>query len=68
MPLKLTISPVDPPETLRSLQSQDPVQAPFPQLTATCLAPLFTLSDVVEPTKLTPESLTPVPGVPRVDG
>lgn len=68
MPLKPVMGPSLPPETLSEDQSQVPVHAPEPQFTATFSAPLLTVSEVVAPTKFTPESLTPVPGVPSVSG
>ena len=61
-------SPAVPPVILSEDQSHSPVHAPSPQFTANWTASLLTLKLVVAPTKLTSESLTPVPGVPRVSG
>lgn len=68
MPLKPLTAPAEPPVTTSLDQSQVPVQAPDPQFTSTRFAPLLTAMVVVEPTKFTPEIITPVPGVPSVDG
>ena len=68
MPLKPVIVLASPPVTTSFDQSQVPVQAPDPQFTATRWASLLTEMEVVDPTKLTPDRMTPVPGVPRVSG
>lgn len=68
MPEKLTTSPLFPPEICSADQSQSPVHAFLPQLTANCIASLSTLRLVVAPTKFTSERITPVPGVPSVSG
>lgn len=68
MPLKFVIGPATPPDTFSWLQSQVPSHVPTPQFTATRSAPLLTVIEVVDPTKFTPEIVTPFPGVPRVEG
>lgn len=57
-----------PPETDNELQSQVPVHAPLPQLTATCVALPSTARLVSLPMKLMSLIVTPVPGVPIVSG
>lgn len=49
-------------------QDNAPVHDPVPQFTATRCAVLSTAIVFVVPTKFTPEMMTPVPGVPIVDG
>ena len=66
MPLKLVILPAEPPVTLRADQSQVPVHEPEPQLTATRCASLFTESEFVLPTKLTPYGYLSEPEQSRV--